>query len=134
MATNFVKMIGINIMLLAYPLAQAYAAPVVNFDLGQSSTLQNPLPFYCSIGNASDSDKVDMKNKAVLITGFAKNGRLSGTVRMVNTVYFKSYHDPSYRNQDGIVFIRIQNSSANINCYYGVPPGRTLMPGNYGMP
>ncbi len=134
MNAKIVKIIGINIMLLAYPFAQACASPVINLNLGQSSTIGNPQPFFCSVTNANDTDKIDAKNRAVLITGFSKNGRLSGTVRMLNTVYFKSYNDPHNKNENGMVTIRVQNPAANITCELGMAPGRTLMPGDYGTP
>lgn len=134
MNTKFVKIIGINIMMLAFPFVQANASPVINLNLGLSSTIANPQPFYCTVTNANDTDKVDAKNRAVLITGFSKNGRLSATVRMLNTVYFKSYHDSQYKNENGMVTIRVQNPAANITCQLGMAPGRTLMPGDYGLP
>ncbi len=115
-------------------ITTANAVPVTGLNLGQTSTIANPLPFYCTITNANNSDHVSMKNRAVMITGFTKHGKLSTNVDKINKVYFNSYHDPKYPNQDGLVFIFVDNGKADVSCQQGVGTGRTLMPGNYGIP
>ena len=133
MTAKFIKIIGINVILLVLPFVQAYAYPLTSINLGQSSTIQNPLPFYCTVTNAKDTDHVYMKNKAVLVTGFTKHGHLTTNVQKVNQVYFNSYHDNSYPNEDGMVFVTVIEMGAIVTCQQGIGSGRTLMPGNYGM-
>ncbi len=81
MSAKFIKIIGINFMLLGLPFTQACAYPLTSLNLSRLSTIINPLPFYCTISNGKNTDHVYMKNKAVMITGFSKHGHFVTNVQ-----------------------------------------------------
>lgn len=135
MIKSMVKVMGLTATLSTLILSMsAYAVPVTGLNLGQTSTITNPQSFNCTIKNAKDSDKVDLANRAVMITGFNKHGKLTTDVKTINSFYFKSYHDPKYPNEDGLVIVTVRNPQADVSCQLGAAPGRTLMPGGYGSP
>ena len=111
--------------------AQSQAVSGIWFDLGSTSTLQNPQAFNCTVTGGNNTDQVNMINRAVMVTGFQAHGVLNTTVAQLNSVYFNSYHDPKYPNQDGHVAVLVPNG--NVTCQDGQGTGRTLIPGNYGV-